>query len=145
MKEYDCTLLTWDFESKSRFHFPHIIYLSMPTDMDKRGLMIPLVWWNVGPEYSRESSKPIQVHCPLAYWRRHEFVFFFSPFPTSKTSVGKSFKKTYVDCLSLFFFNLLFLKLSSPFLPYIARSSRLKKSLLYIFGNRVASGRFLPF
>ena len=28
--------------------------------------------------------------------------FFFFPFPTSKTSVGKSFKKTYVDCLSLF-------------------------------------------
>lgn len=67
--------------------------------MDKRGLIIPLVWWNVGPEYWRESNKPIQVHI-----EEDMSLSFFFPFPTSKTSVGKSFKKIYVDCLIILFY-----------------------------------------
>lgn len=128
--------LTWDFASRNIFHFPCVIY-KISIDMDKRGLIVSLVWWNVGPEYWRESNRPIQVHCPLAYCKRRSLSFFL--FPISKTSMGKPFKKIDLD-------HLLFLKgkLLSPVLPYVSRSGWLEKSL-HILGNRVASSRFLPF
>lgn len=68
----------------------------------------------------------------IAYYRRHEFILFFPP---SITLMAKSFKKIYLDYI-LFCKGKIFCTLCCKI--------RLVSKIL-IFGNKMASGLFLPF